>query len=149
MNKALIQKNMTKNSGFSLMELMMVIAIIGIMSALVIPMLFNAENRIKKVARTMYGDMERVKMIAVKNNTSCRMFFGADGYTIQDDAGNTLKTVNFTSFAEGVTYGTGTATLAANSGATPGNPALPANGIGYAGAPQRLTFNSRGTSSGG
>ena len=57
-----------KDTAFTFIELMVVIAIISIMAAISIPNLFNPENKVKKVARELMGDMQQARMGAIKTN---------------------------------------------------------------------------------
>ena len=132
-------------SGFTLMELMIVIAIAAIVSAFAIPNFSNAEHRVKKVARELMGSMQKTRVLAVKTNRDVAIEFDdnlADGtpsprYLIstQDDDGNPVPvtTVAFTDHGAGVQYNDGS-----------GNGAGP---VTY--GSNILTFNSRGTCNGG
>ena len=144
-------------SGFSLMEMMTVIAIIGIMSAVSIPRLLNPENKARKAARELMGDMQRTRMSAISNNQDWAIVFDTvtDNYYICSDRGadnvwstvlasNTIeKTISFTNYAAGIQYGHGSAT----TNATSGGGAFPVDDVSY--GSNVLTFNSRGTCSSG
>ena len=120
------------------MELMVVIAIIGILSAISIPMITSPEHRIKKVARDLLGDVQKIKMAALKDNLSWRIIFATGGYTVLDGNINTVKTVVFSSYAEGVRYGHAGAT----TNATSGGGTFPVGDISY--GANTLTFNPMG-----
>jgi len=100
-------------AGFTLIELMVVIAIIGIVASITIPWLLNPERRVKKVARELIGDMQQARVNAVKQNQNWRIDFdpGSNSYEVVDTEGadpeKVVKTVRFTSHAEGVGYGDG------------------------------------------
>ena len=149
---SLFKCNIKKTAGFTLMELMIVIAIIGIVSAITIPNISNSKHRVKKVARELMGSMQKTRMLAVKTNSECAIVFDAnlaDGtpnprYLICTDQGadgnwatiadNTITaTVAFTHHGAGVQYNDG-------SGGNAG-PITYGSGV--------LTFNSHGTCNSG
>ncbi len=134
------------------MELMVVIAIIAVVSAFSIPALINPENKVRKAARELMGDMQQTRMSAIKDNQDYAIVFRvANGdYLICSDAGvdnvwwatadNTIvKTVSFTNYGAGIQYGNGTAV----------NPI----GVNFSGGVSYIsdvvTFNSQGTCSAG
>jgi len=59
---------MKKNSGFTLLELMIVIAIIGITSAIAVPNFISwlPKNRMKSAARDIYSTIQSARIRAVK-----------------------------------------------------------------------------------
>lgn len=145
-------KLILSNDAFTLMELMISIAIIAIMSAIAIPNLLNPENKLKKAARDLMGDMQKTRSMAIKTNkewaivfepTNNRYFIISDksndgndnNWLIIDSDGSqpVEKTVNFSGYAAGVQYGHGGATKDVS-----GNVAFPT----YTG--DVLSFNSKG-----
>jgi prepilin-type N-terminal cleavage/methylation domain-containing protein len=155
--KLLIRQIPSKNTaGFSLVELMVVVGILGILSVISIPALINPENKARKAARELLGDMQQTRMSAIKENQNWAIVFvpANNTYLICSDPGpdgvwsatadNTIeKTVRFTDYAAGIQYGSGTAT----TNATIGGGAFPANFVSY--AADVLTFNPRGTCAAG
>ena len=81
---------MKKNSGYTLMELMVTIAIIGIMSAIAIPNVISylPKHRLNGGARDVYSAMQYARLKAVKERTPVSIIFntGADSFTVFDDA---------------------------------------------------------------
>lgn len=132
------KRNGRSPGGFTLIELMVVIAIIGIVASITIPWLLNPERRVKKVARELIGDMQQTRINAVKQNQNWRIDFHPDSnsYDVVDTEGadpeRVVKTVRFTSYAEGVGYGDGCGG---------------ANLVSYNG--NSLTLNPRGTCNAG
>jgi prepilin-type N-terminal cleavage/methylation domain-containing protein len=145
-------------SGFSLMELMTVIGIIGIMAAIGIPKLTNSEHRSSKAARELMGNIQQTRMSAIKDNQEWAVVFdpATNNYYICSDRGgdnawsaigdNTIeKTGSFTGYGAGVQYGSGIATAKVFDDLDPSG----AFGTGVTYNSNVLTFNSRGTCSAG
>ncbi len=125
------------NSGFSFMELMIVIAIIGITSGIGIATYPRDDYKVKKVVRGISADIQRTKMLAIRSGQNHRMVFNpAGGYTIVNAVTLAVdKTVNFTGQNSGVVWDT------AVPSTIPGG-AAPGDGISY--GANILTFNPRG-----
>jgi type IV fimbrial biogenesis protein FimT len=85
----MLEKYTKDSSGFSFMELMVVIAMIGILSAVALPGLLRAlpEQRLKNAARNLYADMQRARLLAVKENRKVHVRFDTTGnfYYFDDD----------------------------------------------------------------
>ncbi len=86
--KMFIMKPLKKN-GFSLLELMIVIAVMGIMSAIAVPRVgqYMAERRLNGAARMVMSDLMMARQKAVSQNNAFKVFFNTDhhGYRILDD----------------------------------------------------------------
>ncbi|MGR0480906.1 MAG: GspH/FimT family pseudopilin [Candidatus Electronema sp. V4] len=67
-------------AGFSFVELMVVIAMIGVLSAIAAPGVLRSlpEKRLKNAARNLYSDMQRARLQAVKENKKVRVRFETD-----------------------------------------------------------------------
>ena len=82
-----------RDSGFTLIEMMMVIAIVAIMSAVAIPAFMSMlpGMRLNGAARQVMTDLMAARMDAVKQNNEFRVFFNSPGtnqYQILDDDDN-------------------------------------------------------------
>lgn len=136
-----------KHSGFTLMEVMIVIAIIAITSLITLPTILGNDRKVKKVARGLLSDMHFTRMSAINSNTSWSIVFDTAGnsYSIYSDTTNTtlVKTVSFSEYDSGVVYGLGPA----GSNQVPEETQTEADGVSYLG--KRVTFNSMGTSNNG
>jgi type IV fimbrial biogenesis protein FimT len=80
---------MRNKSGFTLMELMVVIAILAIISVLGVPSFINWRNeaKLRDAVSLLRGDMEMAKLRAVRENDFVAVVFNANGYTVFVDDG--------------------------------------------------------------
>lgn len=81
------------NKGFSLIELMVVVAIVAIMGTFAVPPMISwLQNKgLQSAARDLYSNMRKAQSMAVKNNRNCAISFdgltpkGSLGYTVYVD----------------------------------------------------------------
>jgi len=83
---------MDKKSGFTLAELMVVIAIISIMSGIAVPNLIKWRNNqmLNKEARELHGIIRGLRHYAVKENAHTFIEFNSDSYKIKKIKSGTI-----------------------------------------------------------
>jgi len=74
---------MLKNNGFTLVEICVVIAIIGIISAIAVPSMlaWRQDAKLRDAAFNLRSDLELAKMRAIRENASVPLTFTATSYT--------------------------------------------------------------------
>jgi len=87
---------MRKDTGFSFYELMVVIAIIGILSTIAIPGVVSwlPRHRVGGAAREVKSTLEFARMTAIRSNALVTVNFnwGNDSLTVVDNDGVTVRT---------------------------------------------------------
>ncbi|MCW5213283.1 GspH/FimT family pseudopilin [Desulfobulbus sp. TB] len=76
------KKKLSNSRGFSFVELIVVIALVGLLSAIGLPSLLRSlpEKRLKNAARSLYADLQKARLQAVKENAMAFVqFTPADG----------------------------------------------------------------------
>ena len=78
-----------KNDGYSLVELMIVVAIIGILSTYAVFNYSASGARLNGTVRELFGNMQKLRMEAIRGNATGVVIFnpGADTYTVFLDDG--------------------------------------------------------------
>ncbi len=81
---------MQKDTGFTLLELMVVIAMVAILTAIAIPNTISWRNNAKLNGDVLNfrGDLEMAKLRAIKENDDVAVLFNANGYEIFIDNGD-------------------------------------------------------------
>jgi type IV fimbrial biogenesis protein FimT len=79
-----------KNSGFSLIELITVLGIISIVSAIAIPSVMKVlpNYRLKAAVRDLYSNMQEARMVAVKTNQNVLIEFFVGVYAPKGNIGS-------------------------------------------------------------
>jgi len=145
---------MGKQSGFTIVEIIIVIAVLGIMAAIGVPNFLNwlPKYRLQSAARDLYSNLYLAKISAIKNNTSWAIVFNVDANTYQVCSGKgpdnswggpniVVKTVILSDYGSNVTYGKGSAAkpVATTFG----------NWVTYSSPRDVAVLNSRGMSNSG
>ena len=128
-----------RSRGFSLIELVVVIAIIGIMAMVAAPNLVSGlpTYRIKAAARDCTSQLRNARHLAIKEKRDVQVTFNTDKNFFEVDgrkfpvAGSLDK-----QYGSGVTFGRGSATTGVDGASIPGS------GIGLAG--NGFVFTARG-----
>ncbi|MCI5194710.1 MAG: prepilin-type N-terminal cleavage/methylation domain-containing protein [Candidatus Electrothrix sp. AW5] len=144
----MINKNTSNSNGFSFVELMVVIAIIGLLSAIGLPSLLRSlpEKRLKNAARSLYADLQKAKLLAVKENKNVTVTFdtATKQYSFIDDDGNTVAPTVSLADSGAVQYGCNATTL--NTWRKPGATDVPDTAIPPSGVTgdEKITFTNLG-----
>ena len=86
-----MRKAIHKNSGFTLMELMITIAVIGLLAAIAIPNMIGWRSgaKLRGAVENLRGDLQLSKLIAVQENGFVAVLFSGNGYQVFIDNGAT------------------------------------------------------------
>ncbi len=78
---------MEPNRGFTLIELVIAVAILGIAAALAVPayLSWQDDSRAKGAAASMRADFERARMRAIRENANVRVAFNTNSYMVHTD----------------------------------------------------------------
>ena len=127
-----------KQKGFSLIELMVAVSIIGILLAIAIPGFIKMAPRmkLKGAARDVVSDIQLAKTMALRDRKTYSIQFDSSGYTVRKD-GTVKKTVNISDYP-GVQFGSGHGKISEDLGA--GNTS---DGVTFDG--NKITFNTNST----
>jgi len=150
-----------KESGFSLVELIVVIAIVGVLMSIAIPSFSRwlPGYRLRSAAKELYTNFQLIKLAAVKQNATCAVVFdtgvspgryflctnpGAngswDGPAAMGGDDSAIRTVELSNYGSGVNFGAGSA-----SNDIPGGGAAPADPVTFAAPTHIALFSASAT----
>ena len=101
---------MKKSAGFSIFELLIVIAVIAVVSAIVTPNIISWRNnaKLRSAAGNLKADLEMAKINAIKENNFVAMKFQGDAYEVfvdrSDDGTRDADEPLFRTLTAGVTF---------------------------------------------
>lgn len=136
-------------AGFTLMELLVVVAIVGVLSAISIPAFVRQipKYRLKSAARELTSQLRCMRYEAVRGKKNVTMVFDTQFNCCRVKGHVVPAAGSFTrQYGNGIGFGFGAATKTAAIGSSS---RLPANPITFPGNPRHVTFNSRGLSNAG
>ena len=86
-----MRKGIHKNSGFTLMELMITIAVIGLLAAIAIPNMIGWRSgaKLRGAVENLRGDLQLAKLTAVRENGPVAVLFSDNGCQVFIDNGAT------------------------------------------------------------
>jgi len=75
---------MNKESGFSILELLTVIGILAILTAIALPNFIRYRNnsQLSRATQDLYSNFQNAKIQAARRNTFCAIIFNAGNYTV-------------------------------------------------------------------
>ncbi|MFO7560559.1 MAG: GspH/FimT family pseudopilin [Desulfobacterales bacterium] len=84
---------LNRESGFTLFELMMIISILAILSALTIPNMIGWRDaaKLRSAVNHLRGDLQMARSWAIKQNVVVKTQFSANSYAIVVEGGQVLK----------------------------------------------------------
>jgi len=135
---------MKKSKGFSLVELMIVVAVIGIMATIIAPNLVSGlpTYRIKAAVRDSISQFRKARSTAIKEKRNVFISFDAEEQIFLVDGRKFPSGGSFTKeYGSGVIIGKGQADTAVDGGS------IPSDGIGFSG--KSFAFTSRGMADSG
>jgi len=93
-------------SGFTLVELIVTIAIVAILTAVSVPNLLSwiPERRLTRAAGELYGNMQFARLTAIKTREDCTVAFPSAGQYTISIPGQTIKTINLSTYKSGITF---------------------------------------------
>ncbi|MCI5126897.1 MAG: type II secretion system protein GspH [Candidatus Electrothrix sp. AUS3] len=143
----MIKKKLSNSKGFSFVELMVVIALVGLLSAIGLPSLLRnlPEKRLKNAARSLYADLQKAKLLAVKENKNVTVTFdtATKQYSFIDDDGNTVATTVSLADSGSVQYGCNATTLN-NWRQSPAAVGIPDTTVPISGVTDNIIFTNLG-----
>ena len=102
---------MRKNSGFTLIELMVVIGIVGLLAAITVPNLISwlPKYRVGSTARNVISAVEFARLQAVRENSpvDVNFIYANDRVTVVNSGGNTLRQIQCPSDVDLIDSGLG------------------------------------------